>query len=109
MSLCAEKIVSHWFELRLIDDSDEKRFTSRLVVVRKKIPERDSEMISKSVSDQMGKPVKITDPKQVYLIDPDLLESDLGIIAKRDISNVPPEKRRHIYSLLDICRRYSGS
>ena len=65
-------------------------------------------MISKSVSDQTGKPVKITDPKQVYLIDPDLLESDVGIIAKRDISNVPPKKRRHIYSLLDISAAYNS-
>ena len=143
MSLCVEKIVKHWFELGVVDDSEKSGFASRLIVVRKKISERDLEMIGKSVSEKTGKPVKITDPKQVYLIDPDLLEADVighiyrfcgdfrqinsetidyfylapssqeilddvGIIANRDISSVPPEERRRIYSLLDISAAYNS-
>ena len=49
MSLCAEKIVSNWFKLGIADESDKQRFASKLIVVKKKISERDLEMINKSV------------------------------------------------------------
>ena len=43
VSLCAEKIVSNWFKLGLVNESDKQRFTSRLIVVNPRILKEQTE------------------------------------------------------------------
>ena len=74
--LCCDKLIDHWYSLGLVKDSEEKRFASRLVIVKKKLTERDLKKISENVSKNAGKTINLKDTKEPYLLDPTLLSAD---------------------------------